>query len=691
MRPSHCQLLTLLLLVLTTPASAQFVATRPRHEAMTLDLDSAATKRLASIEDFLVEKQWDSVATLLRQTQAEKADKLIAIAPGWYVSVARFCQCQAALLPTPALVAYRRQMDATAKKWFDDAERLSVSDPIGQRAAWLRIVRQAFASSSADEALARLAEQSFEQADYATARTYWEMLLPASGSLRSVAGFGLLRHPDSSADAAQIRARLILCSLFEGDVVRANQELEVFRKLHGNSTGLLAGRDGLLSDSLALMVRDFRVNRLPTAERSLDRPRWSVELPHNSANGAGEIIPVVAGDTLFASNGETVFAWDAASGRPKWSEAAGPSPDPQAAVIHSLADAISPKLPSDGRSRHFLTVREGRLYVRLGTPITGKAKQEVNAHSELVGLDIGVGEGKLVWKVAAEDIDPQDPLSAASPWCFEGSPIVDSHRVFVVLRRSLPQEQINVACFDADSARLLWNRKIGVTVAATEEAVNSISHLQLTLAEDSVFLSTDAGAVTALDTHDGAIRWVRTYVSETVLPARGEQREGHTPPVYHDGVLYVAPLDTSLLLAIHAESGLLLWQREWPDPIQYVLGVVGDKVIVQGRSLWGVALATGDPAWPHRRIGFDDAEAWSFGRGTMIGNEVWWPNREELVVVDAESGRIARRHLLRESLGLSGGNLTAGGTWLVVSRGGQLTIYRANHSLTSVPQRLWPN
>lgn len=678
MRPSHHQLLTLLLLVLTTPASAQLVATRPRHEAMTLDLDSAATKRLASIEDFLVEKQWDSVATLLRQTQAEKADKMIAISPGWYVSVARFCQCQAALLPTPALAAYRRQMDATAKKWFDDAERLSVSDPVGQRTAWLRIVRQAFASSSADEALARLAEQSFEQADYATARTYWEMLLPASGSLRSVAGFGLLRHPDSSADAAQIRARLILCSLFEGNVVRANRELEVFRQLHGNSTGLLAGRDGLLSDSLALMVRDFRVNRLPTAERSLGRPRWSVQLPYNSANGAGEIIPVVAGDTLFASNGESVFAWDAASGRPKWSEVADPSPDPQTAVIHSLADLVSPKLPGDGQSRHFLTVREERLYARLGTPITGRAKQEVNAHSELVGLDIGVGEGKLVWRVAAKDIDPQDSLSAASPWCFEGSPIADSHRVYVVLRRSLPQVQINVACFDADSARLLWNRKVGITVASTEEAVNSVSHLQLTLAEDSVFLSTDAGAIAALDTHDGAIRWLRTYVSETVLTARGEQRDGHTPPVYHDGVLYIAPLDTSLLLAIHAESGLLLWQREWPDPIQYVLGVASDKLIVQGRSLWSVALATGDLAWPHRRVGFDDPEAWSFGRGAIIGNEVWWPNREELVVVDAESGRIARRLLLRESLELSGGNLTAVGTWLVVSRGGQLTIFGAN-------------
>lgn len=673
MRRLLCRLLALWLGLASTPMPAQLVSAKSGQEAMTLDLDSAVTKRLASIEDFLAEKQWDSVATLLRQTQTEKPDKLVSIAPGWYVSVPRFCQCQAALLPAPALAAYRRQMDATAKKWLDDAERLSVADPSRQRATWLRVVRQAFASSSADEALMRLAEHSFEQADYAAARTYWEMLLPAAGSLRSAAGLGLLRHPDPSRDAAQIRAQLILCSLFERDEARADRELAAFRKLHDNATGRLAGREGSLSELLTSMAAVLRTNHSSSPRLSIDRPQWSVELPNASVDDDGEIIPVVVGETLFVTNGEAVFAFEAASGRPKWSEpsAAG---DPRAAIIHALADPIAPKLPVESRPRHSLSVRDDRLYARLGTPITGRAKHETNSHSELVGLDIGTGEGKLVWRVAAEEIDPLDPLSATSPWCFEGAPVADSQRVFAVLRRSLPQEQLNVACFDADTARLLWNRKVGVTVASTQEAVNSTSALQLTTAEDSVFLSTDAGAIAALDTHDGAIRWVRTYESDAVLSSHRGQHDGNTPPVYHAGVLYVAPLDSDRLLAIHAESGLLLWQRVWPDPIQQVLGVARDTLIVQGRSLWGVSLATGEPAWPHRRVGVDDPEGSSFGRGALIGDEVWWPSRDELIVVDAKTGRLAHRIALRAALGLSGGNLTAFGTSLVVSRGSQLTV-----------------
>lgn len=675
MRPSPRQIVWLLLLVLTSPASAQFVATKASQEAMTLDLDSAVTKRLASIEDFLAEKQWDAVATLLRQTQAEKPDKLVAIAPGWYVSVVRFCQCQAALLPPPALAAYRRQMDVSAKKWLEDAGQLNGFEPTRQRTAWLRIVRQAFASSSATGALNRLAEQSFERADYAAARTYWETLLPATGSLRSAAGLGLPRQPDANVDAAQIRAQLILCSLFQKNLARAGQELAAFRQLHGNAVGRIADREGSLVELLSVMIHDSSVDDTRTDSASrVERRLWTLTLPQQLGTELGNVVPLVVGETLFASNGDAVFAFDAASGRPEWSDAADIGDDTRGAIIYSLADPIAPKRPIEGRPRHSLSLFGDRLYARLGTSITAKAKQETNSHSELVGLDIGVGEGKLVWRVAAEEIDPQDPLNAASPWSFEGAPVADSQRVFVVLRRSLPQEQINVACFDADSARLLWNRKIGITVTSTDEAANATSHLQIAVASDSVFVSTDAGAIAALDAHDGALRWVRTYPSDAVLTARGGRRDGHAPPIFHDGVLYVAPLDSELLLAIHAESGLLLWQREWPDPLQSVLGVARNTLIVQGRSLWGVALTTGGLAWAHRRVGTDDPEGSSFGRGILLGDEVWWPNRDELVVVAAESGQIRRRIALRESLGITGGDLTAFGRLLAVSRGSQLTV-----------------
>ena len=581
------------------------------------------------------------------------------------------------MLPLAGLTAYRQQVNPSAKKWLDDAERHR------DRTALLKIMRQAFASSHGDEAARRLAEQAFEAGDFAAARTWWEMLLPAPGPLRSAAGIGLLRHPDSPSNMPQLRAHLILCSLYSGNIARADQELIAFRRLQADAVGRLAGRDGVLVDLLTEEIGKTFSPRPSITTPELDQRLWSIELPWPAwinrdkagrPSDLGDVFPVVTDHAVFVTNGESVFAFDLASGRPKWSEAANDDLTSQRAVIHSLADPVAPKWATVGRPQHTLTVSGDRLYARLGTPITGRAKQELHAQSELVGLDIHEGEGRLVWRVSADEVDPQDPLRAAAPWSFEGSPVADSRRVFAALRRSLPQEQINVACFDADTARLLWNRRIGITVASTEETVNSTTHLQLTLAEESVFISTDAGAIAALDAHDGTMRWLHTYNVETAHSVRERHREGMTPPLSHDGVLYVAPLDSQLLMAIHAESGLRLWQREWPDPIEYVLGISGNTLVVSGRSLWGVNIANGESAWPHRRVGEDDPEGFSFGRGVLIGNEVWWPNREELIVVNATNGQIQRRVRLRESIAETTGHLTAAGPFVLLNRANRMTV-----------------
>ncbi len=669
---------------------AQIIPARSSDERLTLDLDSAVAKRLATVEDFVAEKQWEVVAGLLRQTQIEKPDKLILIAPGWFVSAARYCQCRAGVLPPAGLAAYRRQVDAVAKNWHDAAElahrsRVGGETPYGydSQITWRKILRQAFASSSGEIALSRLAEQAFESGDFAAARTWWEMLLPATGPLRTAAGIGLLRYPDATREAAQVRAHLILCSLFDGHVARAEEELAAFRRLHFDAVGHLAGEEGRLVNLLTTVARGHisigQVRDVPKLEQRL----WTATLPppvwaNADAGGAVvdqvDLFPVITDNVLCVTNGESIFAFDVATGRAKWSEAANRGSESQAAVIHSLADPIAPKWPISGRPQQTLTVCGERLYARLGTPVTGRAKQESQAHSEIVGLDIATREGKLVWRVAAEEVDPQDPLQAAAPWCFEGSPVADGRHVFVAMRRSLPQEQINVACFDADSARLLWNRKVGITVASTDETVNSTSHLRLTLVNESLFLSTDAGAIAALEADDGAIRWLRTYGSESSFTPRERRREGFTPPLFHAGVLYVAPLDSRLLLAIHAESGLRLWQREWPDPIQYLLGISGDTLIVSGRSLWGIDLATGEPTWPHRRIGNDDPEGSSFGKGVLIDDNIWWPNRDELLVVAATSGQIIRRIPLRESIGQTSGHLTAAGQFLMITQANRVTV-----------------
>jgi outer membrane protein assembly factor BamB len=679
-----------LVLASSAPLIAQSLSAPTYQESITLDLDNAVAKRLATVPDFAEQNQWGSVATLLKQTIEENNEKLVSMAPGWYVGVSRFCQCQAAVLPPAGLAVYRRQVDHLAQEWLADADRLAMTDPDSSRAQLRKVLQQAFGSSHSAAALRRLAEQSFEQADYSAARTYWEMLLPPSSPLKAAAGLGLLRQPDVPADAAQIRAQLVLCSLYSGNLQRAEQELAALRRTDRQSIGRLADREGLLGELLTEEFTRYQTDQSesPSIVTRIDRPIWSVTIPSPTNMGSpylrpvassgpvNRFLPTATANALYISNGEAVFAFDLRTGKARWPVAEAASEESQTAMIHRLADPIPPKRPINNVSLQVLTLHGDRLYARLGSPFTGKARQEAHVHSELVALDVGRGEGKLVWRVVAEEIDRDDPLSLTAPWCFEAAPAVASGRVVAVIRRSLPQEQINVACFDADRSQLLWNQRIGITVAATDEAVNSASHLQPVIAEDSVFVSTDAGAIAALDLHSGKLRWVRTYpTADRFHSSVATRRAGHTPPVYHDGVLYVAPLDSDLLLAIHAESGLLLWQREWPDPIQHVLGVSGETLVVQGRSLWGVAARTGDFAWSERQVGFSDPEGYSFGRGVLTGEIIWWPNRDELWEVSATTGRVMRRLEFKASLSESGGHLLQVDDRLIVSRDSQVSAF----------------
>src|SRR5690606_9853282 len=78
-----------------------------------------------------------------------------------------------------------------------------------------------------------------------------------------------LRLPDTELDIAGLHARLILCSLAEGDVQRAERELMIFAERFAAAEGTLAGQSGRLVEILQRLVADPQQWPWPTAER-----RW---------------------------------------------------------------------------------------------------------------------------------------------------------------------------------------------------------------------------------------------------------------------------------------------------------------------------------------------------------------------------------------------------------------------------------
>jgi hypothetical protein len=240
------------------------------------EADSATRAHLERVKAYVDDSQWDEAVETLREVMETQAGKVVAVAPGRYVGVADYCHLLVSALPVEALELYRGRVDPLAEKWYQDA--LAVRD-----AARLRqIVAEMYCSSWGDDALWHLGEIALERGEHAAARGYWEALIQQPPAMVDAAQYrqatehgGLdasdfelltrrylrdtavepplyrlvqsppisdeenarlvqiwtnlklpytrLAYPRSAIPKADIRARLILVSILEGNLGRARQ------------------------------------------------------------------------------------------------------------------------------------------------------------------------------------------------------------------------------------------------------------------------------------------------------------------------------------------------------------------------------------------------------------------------------------------------------------------------------------
>jgi outer membrane protein assembly factor BamB/tetratricopeptide (TPR) repeat protein len=689
-------------------------ADQPRKmlETAKLPEDSNVLKRFNVINDYLEEKRWTEAIDLLQEISQTAGRLLVESQPGVpgktgvYLNVGTRCNILLSQLPAEGLAAFRRKIDPQAQRWLDQWKRTR------DDASLRRVVREAFLSSHGDEALWALAESAWDRGDFATAELYWTQLVPLGKDAREANLPTVLRYPDSKKDPAEVLARLVLCRIMEGNVPRATADLKRFQEMYPDAEGTLAGRQARLSDLLTQILEEsaqwqfsvdsevatFGLNsqRCGTLPDSVEigASRWSRTLPQNPLpridrpnatpdRGPLSYHPVTFQNFVLVNNARTIWAWNLLTGEPAWPSARGtaeiypPAPDDVTGMPNES--------PYSGVPYYTMTIADGRLYARMGSPVTNAAERENAGDSDLVCLDLVAGQGKLVWKIAAHELVKEEH----SPWRFEGSPLVMGGRAYVALSRRRPQFEFSIACMDAASGTLLWNRQIVSARGTVEDHQNRISHLLLTAGAGKVFLSTDAGAIVAVDAHDGRLEWAVTY--ESVVPRRLFQVSSHLhqgllPAMFHDGFVFVAPNDCNRLFCIEADSGRVRWQLKQPAPDRWrhLLGIVpgGDagRLIVSGSTLASIDIATkrivfGGLVNGQDAIRIPPVEQ-GYGRGVLAGNVILWPTRESIKIVDAVAGTvIGNKPLHAPGAAEMGGNLTVSQGMLIVAQPERLVAY----------------
>ena len=681
---------------LSQPLSAQNARPVQRqHESLLLDIDSAATKKIATVQTHLRVGQLTEAVELLRSIGEAHQGKLIATGSGRYVNVQNHVRMLAAGLPPEGLKIYREQLDPVLKPGFEAAREAADETRL------LKVLQQGYCCSFADDALLLLGDLAWDAGDVWRARSYWRQILPPPKPKAVGEPVRWLAYPDSDLDPGMVVARLILCSIQSGDRIEIQRELAGFAEHYAQVTGHLAGRDGNLlqilrdvakeADNWPVPIRTRVVETFAGSPRryhvdsqgvELGSLRWQTSLKpfgeeqrrgfQQASLGGLCYFPVVYGDIVLVNNDEYINAYRLQTGKPAWSD------DPTDAraytsVFSNQKGGTAPRAFGEGLvgniglPRYSMTIADGRLYARMGSV----QPYSTERGGLLVCLDLARGEGKLVWETFAQTLD-QD----GGGWIFEGSPLVMGGRAYVGLRRLSPQPQANVACFDALTGKLIWNRKLCVGQTNPNFSEFDVNQHLLTWGEGTLFYTTHMGAIAALDPRTGTVRWIVSYprVEDTKLRHEHIARlqRGPLPAMFADGVLYAAPMDSDELLAFDAETGLLKWKRSFNSPIQGLLGVANGLVFATGAELWGIATISGKVVW---KVGDPDPESYGFGRGLLVEDAIYWPTHEEVFIIDQETGAIRSRLPLFAVHGQYGGNLILADDHLLIAQPDRLAVF----------------
>ena len=324
---------------------------------------------------------------------------------------------------------------------------------------------------------------------------------------------------------------------------------------------------------------------------------------------------------------------------------------------------------------YFCTIANERLYMVCGPdpvamdPNMWRGMEQKSASNFLVALGRQhtggtVESGKLVWTLKPDSPTFLSHSKADQEWLksvyFVSAPTCENGVLYGMAVHLGGTNEAWVAAFDAETGRMLWHTMVcSANPIFVGGAVQPDIGLPVTVANGTVYICTNLGAVAALDALGGTIRWIRVYDRVKVNPNRWNNDPaamasdfwGPNPPIIYKNLLIVTPQDSDMLYAYYTEDGKSekgtpyeMGQRKYHiervkhaentevGGFKHVLGIVNGNLAITGSRVHFFDAWSGKISGPGEAIATDSP---IFGRGLVTEDMVFVPTDKSLVRIDA--------------------------------------------------------
>jgi outer membrane protein assembly factor BamB len=326
------------------------------------------------------------------------------------------------------------------------------------------------------------------------------------------------------------------------------------------------------------------------------RPQAITPFSQGSSNC---IYPFVSGDTVLVTDTLQLFAFDAWSGEKRWEtpEPAGWSAVDRGEYRPDGKRPIARREFFENLHKRSLMVRPaaaaGVAVAALQIPWTAVYNEtyqnyeitNVIPERRLYAFDLATGRElwnhrpPLVWDGMTGELETR--LSVAAP------PVIAGSRVVVPYYRMQGRVDLHVGCFDLYTGQRLWSSSLisgQMALNMFGRQLHEYNAPPVTITGDKVIVSTQLGAIAALDLYSGDIAW-QTLYEQIPVPRASHWEIVDRPQVFATapaavvgGLVVCAPIDSYEFFALDLETGRRLWSRphsSFRRPSRELLALLG--------------------------------------------------------------------------------------------------------------------